>query len=123
MSASAFRKNPKQRNLTNKMLVEKLDQVSQLATSMELTLLEWQSWWMLLKNMKKNMSQEEFEACFNDGPIFSTIPEKIMKSIRDNCPFSGQAEPEEQKPAILDAAGNVANGKKVLLDQSGKPIV
>lgn len=123
MSNSKFRKHPKHQAITRKMLMEKMQEMSNLLVVMEATLMEWEVWFKLFPQMKKNMTQEQFVHYVCDGPVFTEFPEKIMKSVRENMPLFADPEPEENKPAILDGSGNVANDKKLLLDPSGKPIV
>jgi hypothetical protein len=124
MSNSSLRKNPKHKNLTNKMLKEKLQEVSNLLVVLEATLMEWEIWHKhIIPTAKDNMTEEEYAHIIKDGPIFTELPEKVMQSIRENMPIFQKPEENPNMPAILDANGNVANDKKLLLDSSGKPII
>jgi hypothetical protein len=124
MGNSAFRKKPNEKNLTRKMIQQRMDDMAALMVAMEATLMEWEVWYRLIPMMTDGMSDEEFKHYVMDGPIFTDTPGKIMESIRQHIP---EVEPPEEKPkpGILDGSGNVANvnDKKILSGPDGKPII
>lgn len=125
MSCSDFRKKPNEKNITKKMILKRLEDVSQLTVALEATLTEWEIWYQMIKNVKENLTQEEFEYYVTDGPIFSEIPDKIMKSVREQIKdqLGDLSQPKEERPPVLDNNGNVASDKKLILDKDGKPII
>jgi hypothetical protein len=124
MTASAFRKAPKEKNLTNKMMRQKMEELAQLMIALETTLMEWEMWYRLVPDIKAGMTESEYAAFLADGPIFSEIPEKIMISIRNQMPKREPVKPEEKKPVLFDGKGNVASvdDKPILQDSSGNII-
>lgn len=124
MGVSAFRKKPNERNLTRKMIQDKMDDMAALMVAMEATLMEWEVWFRLVKHMKEGMSEEEFAHYVMDGPIFTDTPGKIMQSIREQLPELEPPE-EENKSAVLDGSGNATSSKNkpMLTDANGNPII
>lgn len=124
MSNSAFRKKHGEKNITKKMMAERMDDMAALMVAMEATLMEWEVWYRLIPMMTDGMSEEEFKFYVKDGPIFTDTPGKIMQSIREQMP---EMEPPEEEPkaGILGADGNVANvdDKPILSGPDGKPII
>jgi hypothetical protein len=121
MTASAFRKTPKEKNLTNRMMRQKMEELAQLMIALETTLMEWEMWYRLIPDLKSGMTAEEYDAFLADGPIFSEIPEKIMISIRNQMPKREPKPKEDEKPVLFDGKGNVANAndKPIIQDSSG----
>jgi len=112
---SAF-KQKKAKDITRKMLLQKIEEMAALITLMEQTLTEWEIWHRLLPLQKEGLTQEQFESFLADGPIFNDSPSKIMQTIRNQVPkFEKPTEEEKQKqdrPALLDASGNVIESRK-----------
>lgn len=111
MGQSAFKKK-RGKELTKKMLIEKIEEMTTLMIFMEQTLTEWEVWFRLLKLQKDGNTSEEFANIVLDGPIFEgEMSEKIMESIRQNVPeFEPKTEEEmaeQDRPALFDASGNV----------------
>lgn len=111
MAQSAFR-NKKGKNLTKKMLIEKIEEMTTLMIFMEQTLTEWEVWFRLLKLQKDGNTPEEFANIVLDGPIFEgSMSAKIMESVRANVPTfepkSEEEKAEQDRPALFDASGNV----------------
>lgn len=125
MSISAFRKKPNQKNLTRKMIMEKMEEMSSLMVAMEATLMEWEVWFRLFKNMQDGMTQDEFHNYVMDGPIFTDIPGKIMHSIREQMPDMEPPINEEDHKPILDSQGNATSSenKPILTDANGNPLI
>jgi len=124
MSNSSLRKKPNEKNLTRKMIQDKMEDMASLMVAMEATLMEWEVWFRLIPMMTDGMSEEEFKFYVKDGPIFTDTPSKIMQSIREQMPEMEPPE-EEPKPGIFGADGNIANvnDKPILNDANGKPII
>lgn len=111
MSFSAFRKR-KAKDLTKKMLIEKIEEMSVLMSYMEQALIEWDVWHKLLPMQKEGLSDREYQCVIEDGPIFQDeTVSKIMQSIRENVPDmtppSEEEKAEQDRPALFDGSGNI----------------
>ncbi|MFW6130263.1 MAG: hypothetical protein ACOC56_03690 [Atribacterota bacterium] len=121
MSHSAFRKK-KAKDVTRKMLIEKINEMSTLMSYMESALIEWEIWHKLLPMQKDALSEREYNFFLEDGPIFEDeIVQKVVQSIRENVPEmkpqSEEEKIEQDKPALFDGSGNIIEKTNETVDE------
>jgi hypothetical protein len=102
----------KGKGLTKAMIIQKLNEMSALASAMEQALIEWETWYQLIGIQKKHLSDEEFDCYVKDGPIFSDLTGKIMESIRQSMPLFEEKE-EPQGPVLFNGQGHRVHVEKV----------
>ena len=110
---------------------KRVEDMANLMVAMEATLMEWEIWYRLIKMQRISLdrgeiTKEELEFFINDGPPFTDLPGKIMKSIRDQIPdFKKEKEESDpNKPEILDQNGMIATKdapKPKILGADGMP--
>lgn len=109
MSTSHLRKTPTERNLTRKMIIQKMDEMAVMMTAMEATIMEWEVWFRLITQIQKHNTPDQLVEYIKDGPIFTDLTGKIMESIRAQMPTLEQCVEDAEIKSILGADGQLAS--------------
>jgi hypothetical protein len=108
MSTSSLRPKRKGKDITKKMLIDKLNDIAAFATALETVVTEYDLWYSIVKNQHQNLTHEEFVSVVQDGPIFSDLSQKILTSIREHLPdMTPRPVTEKNTPALFDGRGNI----------------